>query len=85
MINATCPVPLFEVSDVKVGYPTLFQLMRNLKGMTENNAATTGSFTFINLTVVWCLGVLFNGVPANTQPEEHGREQCRNNRKLHLH
>ncbi len=55
----------------------VFQLMRNLMGMAENNAATTGSFTFINLTVIWCLGGLSDGVPADAQPDGHGREQCR--------
>jgi hypothetical protein len=32
---------------------------------------TTGSFTFINLTVVWCLGGLSDGVPADAGPEWH--------------
>jgi hypothetical protein len=37
---------------------------------------TTGSFTFINLTIVWCLGGLSDGVPAYARPEGHDREQC---------
>ncbi len=37
---------------------------------------TTGSFTFINLTVVWYLGGLSDSVQADAQPEVHGREQC---------
>jgi hypothetical protein len=48
-----------------VGYPTVFQLMRDLKGMAENNAAYNRIFTFINLTVVWCLGGLSDFVPAD--------------------
>jgi hypothetical protein len=36
---------------------------------------STGSFTFISLTVVWCLGGLSDVVPADAGPEGHGREQ----------
>jgi hypothetical protein len=61
-----------------VGHPTVFEMMRDLKGMAEKTMPpTAGSFAFINLTVVWCLGGLSDGVPADARPEGHGREQCR--------